>query len=166
MKADAWECGHRMPFIVRWPGVVKPNSVSEKTISFVDFVATADELVAGNAFETADKTDVGPDSFSFLGELTGKPSDRKQRTSLALKSGRGLMTIRRGDWKLIDGDGSGGFSGRGSKPEEQTGTGQLYNLAEDLGETNNLIDAHPEIADSLRRELGAIVSAKRSRDLQ
>ena len=103
MKADAWECGHRMPMIVRWPGTVPANSVSDKTVSFVDFLATADELVGANVFNSASKTDVAPDSFSFLSELTGKATDATQRTSLALKSGKGLMMIRRGDWKFIDG---------------------------------------------------------------
>jgi arylsulfatase A-like enzyme len=164
MKADAWECGHRMPMIVRWPGKVVPNSVSDKTISFVDFLATADDLVGGNVFEDGERLDVGPDSFSFLGELTGNATAGPQRTSLVLKSGRGLMTIRRGDWKLIDGKGSGGFSGRGdSKQDEGVAEGQLYNLAEDLGETNNLIDRHPELVASLRAELTEIVRAKRSR---
>ena len=165
MKADAWECGHRMPMIVRWPGTVKANSVSTKTISFVDFLATADELVAGRVYDRAGRTDVGPDSFSFLSELTGKPSPAPQRKSLALKSGRGLMTIRRGDWKLIEGQGSGGFSGRGQKNDKKQPAGQLYHLAEDAGETNNLFDQHPEIVKSLREELAAITKAQRSRDL-
>ena len=166
MKADAWECGHRMPMIARWPGTVPASSVCDKTISFVDFLATADELVGGNVFDNEDQTDVGPDSFSFLSELTGKPSDALQRHSLAMKSGRGMMTIRRGDWKLIEGDGSGGFSGRANKKDANKPLkGQLYNLADDLGETNNLIEQRPDVVQSLRDELAAIVKAKRSRTL-
>lgn len=165
MKADAWECGHRMPLVVRWPGTVAENSVSDRTVSFVDFLATADELVGGNVYQNAAPTDVGPDSFSFLSELTGQPSDAPKRTSLALKSGKGFMTLRRGDWKLIQGDGSGGFSDRGKKVDNQEFKGQLYNLAEDLGETNNVIDQHPDLVKSLRQELAEIVDTKRSRDL-
>ncbi|MDV6033738.1 MAG: arylsulfatase [Phycisphaera sp. RhM] len=165
MKADAWECGHRMPMIARWPGTVAANSVSDKTISFVDFLATVDELTGAGVFQHKDKTDVGPDSFSFLGELTGKPSSAPQRPSLALQSGKGLMTIRRGDWKFIDGDGSGGFSDRGAQGKPKNPKGQLYNLAVDLGETNNLVAQHPELVESLREELAAIKRASRSRDL-
>lgn len=169
MKADAWECGHRMPMVARWPGTVPPNSVSHKTISFVDFLATADELVRGNVYQTQANTDVGPDSFSFLSELTGKPSNALKRKSLALKSGKGMMTLRRGDWKLIEGDGSGGFSDRVKKSGKKSGKknfkGQLYNLAKDIGETTNLIDQHPELVASLRSELAEIQSSKRSRDL-
>ena len=40
MKADAWECGHRMPFIVRWPGKVKPGTVNDRLICFTDLLAT------------------------------------------------------------------------------------------------------------------------------
>ncbi|WP_182868400.1 sulfatase family protein [Rhodopirellula sp. JC639] len=166
MKADAWECGHRMPMIVRWPGIVAPGSVSDQTISFVDFLATADELTGSRVYQNKNQKDVGPDSFSFLGELTGKPSDAPQRTSLPLKSGKGLMTIRRGDWKFIDGDGSGGFSDRGTKGKSKVSRGQLYNLAEDIAETNNLVDQYPEIVRSLRDELAKIEAAPRHRDVR
>jgi arylsulfatase A-like enzyme len=165
MKADAWECGHRMPMIARWPGTVPAKSVSDKTISFVDFLATADELVGGNVYQTKADADVGPDSFSFLSELTGKPSNAPQRRSLVMKSGKGMMTLRRGDWKLIEGDGSGGFSDRGKAGAKGTYKGQLYNLADDIGETNNLIDEYPEVVESLRSELSAIEETNRSREL-
>ncbi|MDM4018638.1 sulfatase family protein [Roseiconus lacunae] len=163
MKADAWEAGHRMPMIVRWPGVVEPQSTSSALISFVDFLATMDELVDSKRC-VGNVSDAGPDSFSFLSELTGKPSDRPRRPSLALKSGRGLMTYRRGPWKLIEGDGSGGFSDRGKKLDRNKPyRGQLYHLRDDLGETNNLIERQPEILASLREELAEIVDANRSR---
>ncbi|MCA9140356.1 MAG: sulfatase-like hydrolase/transferase, partial [Planctomycetales bacterium] len=165
MKADAWECGHRMPLIVRWPGKVAANSVSHQTISFVDFLATADELVGANVYQTTADTDVGPDSFSFLSQWTGKPSDAPKRPSWAMQSGKGLMTIRRGQWKYIDGEGSGGFSDRGNSGRQKSGKGQLYDLANDLGETTNLVDQHPEIVQSLKAELASIVQSKRSRDL-
>lgn len=167
MKADAWECGHRMPTVMRWPGKVASGSTSEKTICFTDFLATFDELFGTDVFADSEATEVGPDSFSFLGELVGKPQTTASRRSLAMKSGRGLMTIRRDQWKLIEGAGSGGFSGgRGKKKSAAASTGksaQLYNLSEDLGETTNLIDQHPEIVQSLRQELARIESHPRSR---
>lgn len=164
MKADAWECGHRMPMIVRWPGKVAAKTVSHRTISFVDFLATADELVGANVYQTKKETDVGPDSFSFLSELTGMPSDAPKRPSLVMKSGKGLMTIRRGPWKYIDGEGSGGFSDRGKSDRRSAGKGQLYHLANDIGETTNLVDQHPEVVQALKEELAAIEKASRSRD--
>lgn len=161
MKADAWECGHRMPMIARWPGHVAANSVSDALVSFVDFVATANELVDADALRGDNRNDAAPDSFSFLGELLGTESKSPRRESLALKSGRGLMTIRRGPWKLIEGDGSGGFSDRGrSGGRGKDFRGQLYHLGEDLGETNNLIEQRPEVVESLRAELSRIVQGK------
>ncbi|TWU34233.1 sulfatase family protein [Novipirellula artificiosorum] len=156
MKADAWECGHRMPMIVRWPGKVKPGSVSNQLVSFVDFLATFAD-VTGQQLEEGD----GPDSMSFLPALLGKASvETKMRDTLVLKSGSGLMMVRQGDWKLIDGLGSGGFS-KPSKVKAGEGdpTGQLYDLKNDLGETTNLFRDKPEVIDRLKRELDRVVSS-------
>ncbi|MEM0925288.1 MAG: sulfatase-like hydrolase/transferase, partial [Planctomycetota bacterium] len=162
MKADAWEGGHRMPFIVRFPGKVEPASVCDQTISFCDMIATFDEML-GTGLLSADDS-AAPDSFSFLPNLMGTDSIGPERPNLILKSGRGLMTMRRGPWKLIEGDGSGGFSDRGKKKSDpKRYRGQLYRLDEDLGETKNLIDERPEVAASLRRELREIVQAGRTR---
>lgn len=166
MKADAWECGHRMPFIVRWPGVVKPGSQSEKTISFCDLLATLDELVDGNVYVDARagaRPQVGPDSFSFLSELTGQESTEPQRETLLVKGGK-LMTIRRGRWKLIDGKGGGGFSRRGKDSQTDAELpGQLYDLKKDVGEMNNLHAERPDLVQSLKAEMAAIREAGRSR---
>ncbi|MEM6469396.1 MAG: arylsulfatase [Planctomycetota bacterium] len=161
MKADAWEGGHRMPLVIRYPGVVVPGSVSEAMVSFCDFLATFDELLSTELL--AKDLKAAPDSFSFLSELTGRETDLPKRTKLALKSGRGLMTFRRGSWKLIDGDGSGGFSDRGKKRSGTDSRGQLYNLSNDLGETKNLIDDETDVAASMREELEGIIEAGHSR---
>ena len=160
MKSDAWEGGHRMPFLVRWPETVEPGSTSHQTISFVDVLATVAELTEADL-----KADDGPDSFSFLSVLKGtQPADQPTRPSLALRSGGGLMTLRRGPWKLIDALGSGGFSRPSKrKPEKGEPVGQLYNLDKDLDESDNLYDQHPEIVEELRTEMKRIVTADRSR---
>ena len=168
MKADAWECGHRMPMIIRWPGVVEKGGTSDRLVCFTDLLATFDELFDTDAIPGDSSRSIAPDSFSFLNELTG--SDRSKyprRQSLAMKSGRGLMVMRSGEWKLIDGDGSGGFSdGRGKDRRKQPSgraKGQLYNLRDDLGETNNLIDEEPKIAEQLRSDLQTILDSTASR---
>ena len=160
MKADAWECGHRMPFLVRWPGKVKPGSVSDQTICFTDFLATFASIVGVQLPDEA-----GPDSFDFLPVLLGKQqADKPIRDSLVIESGGGLKTIRMGDWKLIDGLGSGGFT-KPSRIEPKPGDpqGQLYNLKEDLAETTNLFDQKPEIVRRLQSKLKEIVDTGRSR---
>lgn len=150
MKADAWEAGHRMPFIVRWPSTVTAGATAKKTISFTDLFATFAEAVGEKLPETS-----GPDSFSFLSTLKGERESF--RPPIVMKSGRGLMTIRSGDWKLIDGPGSGGFS----KPdnynfEKGEPDGQLYNLASDSGETENLYSAEPGLVERLTEEMKTI----------
>ena len=159
MKADAWECGHRMPFIVSWPKQVKPRTVSGKLISFCDLLATFAELTGQELLE-----DAGPDSFSFLSALLQKPTARKQRDSLVLKSGRGHLTIRQGKWKYIDSLGSGGFS-KPNKVDPKRGkpNAQLYDLQADLEESDNLIEEHPEIASQLKGEMQKIIEQGQSR---
>ncbi|MEM7234211.1 MAG: sulfatase-like hydrolase/transferase, partial [Planctomycetota bacterium] len=155
MKADAWEAGHRMPFIVRWPGKVKAGTTSRQLICFTDLLATFGEIF-GAKYAKED----GPDSFSFLPALTGqKPKATALRKQFVMRSGNGrLMTIREGDWKLITGLGSGGFSKPNRvQPKPGGPVGQLYNLAEDLGETNNLYAKHPEIVARLKANLDQVV---------
>lgn len=149
MKGDAWEAGHRMPFIVRWPGRVAAGSTSDQMVCFTDLLATLASIVGDEL-----ATDEGPDSFDFSPALLGRESSNPVRTSLVMESSAGLMSVREGPWKLIDGLGSGGFS-RPSKVEPAPGgpRGQLYNLANDLGETQNLYDQHPEVVGRLRQIL-------------
>lgn len=160
MKSDAWECGHRMPFIVRWPGQTEAGSESSRLVSFVDVFATLADVVGR---ELPD--DAAPDSFSFVDEL--QPIVRKPhppRKQLALKSGGGFRTIRSGDWKLIDGLGSGGFSEpRRIRPSGNGVRGQLYNLATDLGETNNLYADHPDVVARLSEALRQIETSRGQR---
>ena len=106
MKGDAWEAGHRMPFIVRWPGKVKPGSVSDQTICFTDMLATFAAVVGIDL-----PGDAGPDSFNVLPVLLGdQPEKRPIRGPLVIPSANGTMTVKSGRWKLITTLGSGGFS--------------------------------------------------------
>lgn len=153
MKADAWECGHRMPFIVRWPGQIKKGSVSNQTICFTDLLATFAAITDADL-----PNDAGPDSYSFLPALNGTlPADEPIRDQLVIRSGRGTMTIRSGDWKLITALGSGGFSKPSRvKPGPNDPKGQLYNLADDLGETKNLYNQEPEVVERLQKLLARV----------
>ncbi len=159
MKADAWEAGHRMPFLVRWPGKVEPGSVTDQTICFTDLLATFASLLGSPLPSGA-----GPDSESFLPVLTGRqPKGRAVRGPIVMKSGSGAMMIRDGDWKLIDRLGSGGFSKpKKLQPQPGEAPGQLYNLAKDPGETRNLWNSHPQIVQRLTERMKMIKSGRRS----
>lgn len=154
MKADAWECGHRMPFIARWPGHVPPGSASQQIICFTDFLATFADLLDQDLPAGA-----APDSVSFLAALTGKqPDDKPIRQHLVIRSGGPLMTIREGPWKLINGLGSSGFSQPKRIPfKSDRPRGQLYHLGNDLGETTNLYQERPEVVARLEAKLKEII---------
>ncbi|MCU0748340.1 MAG: arylsulfatase [Akkermansiaceae bacterium] len=159
MKGDAWEGGHRMPLIVRWPGRIEAGSSSDQIICTTDLMATFAEVVGKNLPANA-----GPDSFSFLPVLEGRqPIDKAVRGPIVMQSGSGgTMLIRSGDWKLIDKPGSGGFS---KSPPARIGDppGQLYNLANDRSEQNNLYQQHPERVAELSRLMKQIVTSPISR---
>ena len=156
MKSDAWEAGHRVPFIVRWPGLVKPGTKSSSTINFVDIMATFADVLERELPDGA-----GPDSYSFHPVLVSEvASDYRIRGDLIIQSGGGLMTLRHGDWKLIDGLGSGGFSEpRKLKPEPEGPTGQLYNLASDPAEEHNVYLDHPDVVARLKHRMQQIRTA-------
>jgi arylsulfatase A-like enzyme len=156
MKGDAWEGGHRMPFIVRWPGHIEAGSVSGQTIGFTDLMATLADLTGKPLPEGA-----GPDSYSFLPVLLGQhPEDRSIRPPLVLRSAGGTTMIRSGEWKLIDRLGSGGFSKpRRVEPGPGDPEGQLYNLKEDPGEVINLYLDRPDVVEQLKREMEIILRA-------
>lgn len=163
MKADAWECGHRVPFVVRWPGQVSAATESNHLISFVDLFATLADLIDRPVPHGG-----APDSFSFASVLrSGVAQDTVLRPSLPMKSGGGHRTMRRGPWKLILGLGSGGFSvPRKRKPEPGEPPGQLYNLEIDPGEADNVYAQHPDLVAALTAELLKIEAADSHRALE
>ncbi|MBT5620161.1 MAG: arylsulfatase [Verrucomicrobia bacterium] len=160
MKADAWEGGHRMPFIVRWPGKIQAGSVSGQTICFTDMLATFAAVVDAEL-----PPDAGPDSFDILPVLLGKqPESKAIRGPLVIPARRGMMSIRSGHWKLITGLGSGGFSKPAQiKPTPGGPKGQLYHLGNDLAETRNLYAEKPETVKSLQSKLAQILKQTKTR---
>jgi arylsulfatase A len=155
MKADAWEAGHRMPFIVRWPGRVRPGAQSQQMISFTDVLPTAASVIGKEI-----SSSVPLDGVSFFKVLTGQqPEAISVRSSLVVPSGNGTMTVRQGPWKLIQGLGSGGFSKPVRvKPSAGDPAGQLYHLENDLSETQNLYHQRPDIVSSLEEQLEAVLA--------
>ena len=157
MKGDAYEGGHRMPFVVRWPNAVAAGTRTGHLISFCDLLATFAEIVGQQL-----PVDAGEDSFSFLGALKGER--QPVRSNMVNLSSRGFLNIRAGDWKYIAGLGSGGFTQPSKlKGEKGKPKGQLFNLKTDPGEKKDLAASRPEMAARLRAQLERIKSAGRSR---
>ncbi len=148
-KADVYEAGHRVPFFCRWPGKIPAQSKSDQTICLTDILATAAEA-AGCDF---DKTQA-EDSFSFLAVAKSGGLANQRRPNVINHSAAGMFAIRDGNWKLILGDGSGGRQAPKGKPFQQPY--QLYDLASDLGEQNNLIQSRSEIADRLLEQFESL----------
>ena len=156
-KADIWDGGHRIPFIVRWPGKVKPGTTSNQLICLTDLFATASDIV-GTPFPNSSCED----SVSLLPALFGKPIV-STREGVIHHSFSGHFAYRTGKWKLILARGSGGWS---SPNENQVSKGapkaQLYDLATDPGEQTNLYTSKPEVAERLLTQLTAEVRRGRS----
>jgi arylsulfatase A-like enzyme len=145
IKGDLYEGGHRVPFIARWPARVTPGQKTSETICLTDLFATIVELTEqempdGNA----------EDSYSFAAPLLGKKEKRNRPPIIHHSGGPGTFAIRKDQWKLILGNGSGARTKPVGKPFQKPY--QLYNLDHDLGETNNLITQAPEIAAQLEAE--------------
>ena len=149
-KADAWEGGHRVPFIVHWTGKVAPGQVTDALVELTDFTATCAELTGFKLNQNN-----AADSFSFLPLLTGK--SKTTRSYSIHHSLSGMFAISQGDWKLITERGSGGFSRpRSVSVKHGEATGQLFNLRTDPQETKNLYLKHPEKVRELAAKLAEI----------
>jgi arylsulfatase A len=137
-KSDAWEGGHRVPFIVRWPGIVKPGSLCNQLVEQADIFSTLAEILGRKLPD-----DAGEDSFSMLPLFKGK--EKPTRGNAVSTSSNGLPAVRQGKWKYIPGPGSGGW-GKGG---DQSQPVQLYNLEKDLSETNNLAASMPKKVEEM-----------------
>ncbi len=148
MKADIWEGGHRVPFIAKWPNKIEASTTSAHPISLVDVMRTA-----ASAADLELPNESGPDSFDLTPVFKGQGDSGRE--SLIMQSSKGMYAIRQGEWKLIFGIGSGGFTQSDPLTEKNVTLegqgGQLYNLSEDPGESNNLYSDHPEIVQRLTK---------------
>jgi len=150
-KADAWEGGHRVPFIVRWPGMIKPRSTCDQLVHQADLIRTFADVLGAKLPDNA-----GEDSISLLPLLKGE--NKPIRENAVSASIGGTPALRSGSWKYIAAPGSGGWS----KGGDQSGPVQLYNLADDLGETMNLAAAMPEKITEMKALLERLIADGRS----
>jgi arylsulfatase A len=145
-KGYLYEGGIRVPLIMRWPGVTKAGAVSSEVVSSLDFMPTILEACTV-------KSEVKFDGISMVPSLRGEP--RLLRPELfwhyphySNQGGKPGSAVRAGDYKLIE------FLENGRR--------ELFDVRKDPGETHNLIESEPAIAERLaerlhawRREVGA-----------
>jgi arylsulfatase A-like enzyme len=156
-KADIYEGGHHLPFIVRWPGQIAPGSKSARLVCHTDIFATCAQATGKRL-----PADAAEDSFGFADVWTGKEA-KAERTGIVMHSGNGSFAVREGKWKLCLCAGSGGWSSpRPGKEEKGLPGVQLYDLEHDIGEKVNLQDKHPEIVERLTKQLEKWVADGRS----
>lgn len=157
-KADIWDGGHRVPFIVRWPERIESGSECPDLTCHTDFMPTVAEIVA---FQLP--PDAAVDGFGYLEALI--EGERKSpRPPVVHHSISGRFAIRDGKWKLELCPGSGGWSAPKDKQAGKQGLPevQLYNIQEDIGEQNNLQAEYPERVEEMTATLEDIVQRGRS----
>ena len=142
-KGSLWDGGHRVPFVLSWPAKVKQGSQTDQLLCLGDFMATMAALLSVQLPD-----DMGEDSESFLPAIYGKPVE-SSRQVIVHHDIAGRFSIRRGQWKLL-------LKSLGANKE------QLYHLKEDLGETTNLANKHPEKVEELLALLDEQVAGGRS----
>ena len=136
LKGSLYEGGIRVPFIAHWPGKIRSNQQSDHLAANYDLLATIAEIVDVQITMDTDGT-------SFLPLLLGKTEDQKIPPYLFwdFAGYGGQMAVRMGKWKGLK---------RDLRKKDKV-TLELYNLEEDIGETNNVTSQHPEIAAKIEQ---------------
>jgi arylsulfatase A-like enzyme len=152
IKSDAWEGGHRVPFIATWKDHIPEGIVTDKLLSHTDMMATFAALAG---IKLPDNT--AEDSHNLLRSLLGQ-NNATARKVLISQSGNGILSIQKGEWKLIMSSGSGGSLGSpagepaiylADEGEGKLKNVQLYNLEKDLAESENLAEEMPDRVNEL-----------------
>ena len=180
-KFDAWEGGHRVPFIARWPGKIKAGTVSNELLSNVDLPATLAAL-AGYKLQPGQL----PDSYNGLPALTGNPAKPIRNYLVISPAFEANLAIRKGKWMYISGQGGGGF--QGTKIGEHTLGGppaflltgqqnsdiengkikpgappaQLYDLEADPAQKYNVYNKYPKVVKAMEKLLDEAINKKQS----
>ncbi len=159
-KADIYEGGHRVPFIVKWPGQITANSTSDRLVCTTDLLATFAAITGKNL-----KEDEGEDSYNFVDVLLPDKKSSLLREAIVNHSIDGEFAIRKGKWKLIFCPGSGGWSYPTAQQAKELGNlpdHQLFDLSSDPSEQNNIIDAHPDVVEELTALMNKYIDEGRS----
>jgi arylsulfatase A-like enzyme len=145
IKRDLYEGGIRMPMIARWPGRIKAGSTTDHISAHWDVLPTFAALAGVKAPSNID-------GISFAPTLFGKKAAQKEHDYLYWEfyEKGGKQAVRQGDWKAV----RVGLTKNAKAPIE------LYNLAKDDGEENNLAKANPEVV----KRMAAIIKSASAPD--
>ena len=168
-KFDAWEGGHRVPFIARWPGKIRAGSKSDQLICNIDMIATFAALTDKKLQEGQ-----GQDSVNILSALIDDPQDPIRDHLLLAAWSPSHLSIRKGKWMYIDAQGGGGFNAskkgahafggpaafrftnrknsdiQNGRIKKDAPPAQLYDLVTDPYQTKNVYRDHPEVVKELK----------------
>ncbi len=171
-KFDAWEGGHRVPFIAKWPEKIPENTVSNELCSNVDLLATLASVIGYKL-----KKNEGRDSYSMLPALLGTTKEKVRQSLVISPANPQNIAFRKGKWVYISGQDGGGFGGKeigkhdfggaaafpfsgqinsdiaDGKIKPDAAPAQLYNLDEDPYQSKNLYFSHPEIVTEMKEDL-------------
>lgn len=180
-KFDAWEGGHRVPFIVKWPGTVKETTISDATICNVDVFSTLTSLVGLPELKKEAK-----DSHDLLPLLKGETNEQIRNELIISPWKQSHIAIRKGKWMYIGAKGGGGFSnprigshtfgGAGAlifthqvnsdiadgeiKPDAPEG--QLYDLDKDPEQSKNVYADFPDVVDEMDKRIKELLDSVRT----
>jgi len=153
MKSDAWEGGHRVPFIVKWPEKIKAGTVSNALVNGTDIFATIAEVL--NVKLKKDNPQTAADSFSFYSVLMNQSVKHNRPAMIA-----GRHSIRQGEWKLVS-------------KQKKTDSGsltqnnfELYNLENDLGEEKGISKEHPERSAELFKQFKKFADSRKLKEIK
>jgi len=171
-KFDAWEGGHRVPFIAHWPGKIQAGGISDQLICNVDMLATLAALT-----EQTLEDGQGRDSKNMLGAITGTTNEQLREEVVLAAQKKSHLSIRMGKWMYIAAQGGGGFTKgkhgahafggpaaisfagqvnsdiENGQIKEGASPAQLYDLEKDPSQTTNLYEKFPEKVKGMEKRL-------------
>ena len=171
-KFGAWEGGHRIPFIARWPGKIPANSKSDHLISQVDLLATFASVTG----RTLSKEEC-PDGVNQLPELIGETEEPLREVLIISPNSPTHLLVRKGNWVYIPDQDEGGFQGKNigdhllagaaafaltgqvnsdiedGKVKPDAPPKQLYSLEKDPAQSFNVFGQYPEVEQEMKQIL-------------
>jgi arylsulfatase A len=165
LKTSIWDGGTRVPFLARWPGRIPAGATNDHLFGLTDVLATIAAVCDKPLPEGQ-----GVDSTNQLAVLLNKTDEITERPALVTASYAGFLSLRQGKWKAVFGtkwtgghprDTYGGPAPENT-PEDGPGIGQLYNIAQDPYEKEDVWERNPEVVTMLRQKLDAIKKQEKS----